>query len=273
MNTPKRLTARTVFIGFLLLLIMSWAGNVWYYFGVRLDKPLFLVHLGSYDINQEEIPIYYLENKTGDNRVIYIKFDELPYSSYRIEEVKEYTHHVLKVLYYKPLREENEQNEQQDLVIHEMEVVYQGIESERIPIGEIRIKTFDQSDEDSMVLTTSSGGSPDGSGLTALRMKEPAILEHVSLNQPDIEPVLQLMVNDTEYTDLQEWKLNANDPIRISYKWNLPKKGEGSMRVYNPEVQLHFKREDGSTKVETIALNESSVYFSEEQVRSYIHER
>lgn len=57
MNTPKWLTARTIAIGFALLLIMSWAGNVWFYSSIRLDKPLFLTHLGSYDVDQEEIPI------------------------------------------------------------------------------------------------------------------------------------------------------------------------------------------------------------------------
>lgn len=67
-----------------------------------------------------------------------------------------------------------------------MEVVYQGIENEHIPIGEVRMGTFNQSDEDSIVISTSSGGSPDGNSLTALRMKEPATLERVSLNQPQM---------------------------------------------------------------------------------------
>lgn len=273
MNTPKWLTVRTISIGFVLLLILSWSVNVWFYSSMQLDKPLFLKQLGSYDVNQEEIPIYYLENKTGDHKVVYIKFDELPYSSYRIEELREYTHHVLKVLYYKPLREEDKQNEQQDLAIHEVEAVYEKSEPEQVPIGDIRIGPFDHSEEDSIVLLTSSGGSSDGSGLTALRMKEPATLERVSLNQAQMDSVLELKVNDMNYADLKEMKLNADDPIRISYKWNIPRKGKESLTVYKPVVKLHFKKEDGSAVVETITLNESDVQFSEEQVRSYIRKR
>lgn len=268
MNMPKWLTARTISIGFVLLLILSWSVNVWFYSSMQLDKPLFLKQLSSYDVNQEEIPIYYLENKTGDHKVVYIKFDELPYSSYRIEELKEYTHHVLKVLYYKPLREEDEPNEQQDLAIHEVEAVYEKSGSEQIPIGDIRIGSFDHSEKDSIVLLTSGD-----SELTALRMQEPATLERVSLNQAQMDSVLELMINDMNYADLQEMKLYENDPIRISYKWNIPRKGKESLTVYKPVVQLHFKKEDGSAVVETITLNESSVQFSEEQVRSYIRKR
>lgn len=254
-----------------LLIAASWVGNVWYYQSMQLEKPIFLKHYMIVNGNQSDmIELTYLENKMKGRKVTGIRLEELPMLRFQIDpHPNSYRHQVLGKAYGEWRTEEAGQMEKVPVTIKEATVYYNEGQPEKVPIGEINV-LWEQ--RESLLETSSSRGSSDGTGQYSVTVKQSLTLEQVDYSFSDrISSMFELTMEGRDEPIPQlPIRLTAGDPLTFNYKWTIPEESPAAFEVYKAYILLTFKTEDGRTVYDSIPIN-FNLYLSEKQIKWMVH--
>lgn len=270
-NPKMRLGSKFLWPIVVLLIASSWVGNVWYYQSMQLEKPIFLKHYIIVNGNQSDwIELTYLENKKEGRKVTGIRLEELPMLRFQIDpHPNSYRHQVLGKAYGEWRTEEAGQMEKVPVTIKEATVYYSEGQPEKVPIGEINV-LWEQ--RESLLETSSSRGSSDGTGQYSVTVKQPLTLEQVEYSFSDrLSSMFELTMEGRDEPIPQlPIRLTAGDPLTFNYKWTIPEETPAAFEVYKAYILLTFKTEDGRTVNDRIPIN-FNLYLSEKQIKWMVH--
>lgn len=270
-NPKLRLGIKLLWSIVLLLMTASWVGNVWYYHSMQLEKPVFLKHYMILNGNQSDwIELTYLENKKEGRKVTGIRLEELPMLRFQIDpHPNSYRHQVLRKAYGEWRTEEAGQMEKVPVTIKEATVYYSEGQPEKVPIGEINVVWEKR---ESLVETSSSRGSSDGTGQYSAIVKQPLTMVQIDYNFSDrLSSMFELSMADGDEPIPQlPIRLAAGDPLTFNYKWTIPEETPAAFEVYKAYILLTFKTEDGRTVYDRIPINFNH-YLSEKQIKWMVH--
>lgn len=212
----------------------------------------------------------YLENKMKGRKVTGIRLEELPMLRFQIDpHPNSYRHQVLGKAYGEWRTEEAGQMEKVPVTIKEATVYYSEGQPEKVPIGEINV-LWEQ--RESLLETSSSRGSSDGTGQYSVTVKQPLTLEQVDYSFSDrISSMFELTMEGRDEPIPQlPIRLTAGDPLTFNYKWTIPEETPAAYEVYKAYILLTFKTEDGRTVYDSIPIN-FNLYLSEKQIKWMVH--
>jgi len=255
----------------MLLIALSWGGNVLYYNGMQLEEPMFLRHyIAIHGSGGEPVDIYYLENQADAGGVTAIQIEELPPLRFNLHESSRYSHQVLMKAsaYWEPDMLGAPDESQLPLTIREITIHYNGRAPQKVPIGEIQLMADTRG---GLIDSIMGSASSDGTGSSKVRLTQQATLEKVDYAYGDrIANGFRLEL-DGQPIERQAFprELDEGDMLAFSYAW-LPDENERVvLEDYQIKVQLHFRTADGRSTVETIPVNRN-VYISEAQVKKLV---
>lgn len=269
-NQNLRMGSKLLWLIVPLLITASWAGNLWYYQSMQLEKPVFLKHYMVFNGNDSNwIELTYLENRKDGKKVTGVRLEELPMLRFQINPNPDayYQHQVLGKANAEWRKEDFGEVEQVPLSIKEATVYYSEGPPEKVTIGEIKVVWEKR---DGLLQMSSSGGSSDGTGHYSVTVNQSLVLEEIEYSFGDrLSPIFELSAaggyGDEPIPQLPI-RLKAGDPLKFSYKWNIPEEMPAASDVYRVYISLTFKTEDGRTVRDRVTVN-FNLYLSEEQIK------
>ncbi|MFC4775933.1 hypothetical protein ACFO9Q_03960 [Paenibacillus sp. GCM10023252] len=254
----------------ILLIGVSWAGNLWTYERSQLEEPLFLKHYMTLDGATGEImKLTFLENRNSNRTVSGIRIDELPMVQFNLNEETRMKHQVIRSASAEldpPLLRDVEGK---PLSIKHITVFFNHGEQTRVPIGDIQIVWH--SKPPSLTNATSGGSSNDGSGFDHLIVDHTAELEAITYTHNEhVRPWFELKLNNDPVESIKfPLSVRQGDILHFTYKLTIPEDNPAAMDVLYGKALMHFKLPDGQQKIEAFHLTRDP-YLSEKQIKKLV---
>ncbi|MBD2869255.1 hypothetical protein [Paenibacillus arenilitoris] len=242
-----------------------------YYRSMQLQEPLFLQHFMTVNGNRGEmINLTFLENRGTGKKVTGIQFEEFPQLRFTLGDDNSYQYHVVRKAYaeWRPDEAQAMGVKKEPLTVREATVYYSEGEPKRVPIGEIGIEW---SEYGGLLQSVSSSSSSNGAGSNTVTMRKPATLEAVDYRYRDqLAPWFRLELSGRPIEEAAlPMELSAGDPLSFAYQWSIPDDSPASLRVYESEMLLTFRTEEGERVTESLPINYNQ-YFSESQLKRLV---
>jgi hypothetical protein len=255
-----------------LLILGSWAGNIWYFQSMQLKEALFLKHDSTINGNTGEIlDFIFFENKQTANKVRGIQIEELPELRFQIYESDTYTHQA-KMQASAELRPDliNE-DRKMPFTIRDITVYYEKGQSRKVPIGEIHVVW---NKRESILDFATGSSSSNGSGSYKVYVTKAAVLEKVEYTFSNkVKPWFKLDLSGKPIESLDfPMKLLQDDSLAFAYQWSIPDNEPEAFNMYKSKIILHFLLEDGRKIIEDIPIN-NNLYISDRQLKSLVRLR
>lgn len=264
-----KLKSVTLWSVVMILIVGSWAGNVWYYQSMQLAEPLFLKHYITVNGNQGEIiDLTYLENKNTAKKVTGIQLEEIPELRFQMHEKNSYTHQVEMMASAEWIPNESQARSKEPFTIKEVIVFYNEGQPQRVPIGEINVEWKSGS---GLLDFRSSGGSSNGSGSYKVNLTQSVTLEKIDYSYSDrLKPWFELELSGQPVDSLSfPMKLSQGDNLTFTYQWSIPEHEPAALQVYKSKIVLTFKTEDGQIVMEDLPINHN-FYLSDSQLKKLV---
>ena len=249
---------RTMLGGLIIVLILgSWIGNVLFFRQMQLKEPLFLKHhMTLHSDHPERISFHYLENKYAGKKVTGIQLADYPQIHFQLNQDLTYTHQTSMRATAEFHLSQVELQGKLPLVIKDVFVFYNEGPPAMVPIGEIRI---DEDQGKGVLDFLSSSATSDGLGNYSVRTTQEVELVQVgTANSERLKSWLNLKLADVPVSELKlPIKLDKNEEITLSYQWSIPDHERAAYEIFQSEIQLHFRMEDGRTVVEKVPITKS----------------
>ncbi|CAM4188290.1 hypothetical protein PATA110616_00015 [Paenibacillus tarimensis] len=255
---------------FLLIVTASWAGNIWYYYSMQLDKPVFLKHYITLNGNQDDwIELSFLENRRIGKKVTGIELEKLPQLRFEIHPPNnDFKYQVMRKAYGFWNGEENPPMEKEPLIITEATVYYSEGPPEKVPIGEIHVM-WERSE--GLLESISSGGSSEGTGQYTVIAEEAITLEQVDYSFSDrLNSKFEFsVVSPNGPVTEMPIQLDAGDTLIFDYAWKIPSDTATAFEVYRTNFLLTYTTGDGEIIHDRIPISFNH-YLSENQVNWFV---
>lgn len=267
---------KTIMIGaiFILLLLISWIGNILYYNSMQLDKPVFPTFYKTTSIYKGNniLTIHFIENKGPGKKVQSIRMNEFD---------KEASDKLLRAEYkYQSIYEMNFdftekdltylQDQNSDLIVNELTVRYDDGTVEEVPIGELVFRADPVRSQE--IVTFHGGSSSDGSGYEVLEMNTDAVLEKVELTQTDkLDHLFNLRLYGKPYDTVTYPKqVKKGNSLILQYTSSEPSLSRDGFISYSVLIRVHFRLSDGTKIVYDIQTYNHFINSSEE-IKTIVH--
>ncbi|MGM0884574.1 MAG: hypothetical protein ACQEXQ_26490 [Bacillota bacterium] len=253
----------------LLLIVGSWAGNVWYYQSMQLAEPLFLKHYITVNGNQGEIiDLTFLENKNEAKKVTGIQIEEIPELRFQIHEKNSYTHQVEMMASAEWIPNESQPQSKEPFTIREVTVYYNEGQPQKVPIGEINVEWPKVS---GLLDFRSGGGSSNGSGSYKVNLTKSVTLEKIDYSYSDkLKPWFELELSGQPVDSLSfPMKLSQGKDLEFTYQWSIPEHEPDALQVYKSKIILTFRMADGRIIMENLPINHN-LYLSDSQLKKLV---
>ncbi|XEC94457.1 hypothetical protein AB6A23_24595 [Paenibacillus tarimensis] len=239
----------------MLLILGSWAGNIWYYLSMQLAEPLFLHHNitigGDWG---ERIELTFLENNNADYKVTGLQIEQLPQLRFEFYESRKHIHHTEMKAYAELRADEVQQHSKEPITINEVTVYYNQGQPKKVPIGEIHVVW---NSEEGLVDFISGSSSSSGEGSYVVNLTKQATLEKVDFTFSEkLKPWFELNLSGEPVDSLDyPIELVQGDRLAFTYQWSIPDNEPAALEVYQSKIMLHFLTEDGRTVIEYVPIN------------------
>lgn len=206
----------------LLVIVVSWVGNLWYYQSKQLDEPLFLKH---YYASVDTFELYYLMNKQDPKKVQSIEFSDgtvmypryensgihqdNPRLSYNVRS--ESTHYWMSAVRF------NAQQLTRKKVDHEGEAIITMDDGEMIVADIGRIFTEEPQQSSSIFQSNMSSGGSDGRTTQSYTVGETIEIEEISSAFPKLTDEMLIKIhtgsnrNQTTEGHVPDWYEEERD--------------------------------------------------------------
>lgn len=238
-----------VIMGLVLLLVL-WTGNIFYYQKHVLKEPLFIKHY--YDVKQgmENFRLYYIDNINQKNEIAYVIFPEIGYEYTRTEIFKSnsdnryYNLNIINVI-----RNANSDNGipegMKNKVLTKARVYFTNGKTLDVDIG--RIYLYSDGMEKYTLDSVSSMGSSDNTGSTIFSSPDDLKIYGVGSKFPELmNDIILISINGVP---LREVKFPINvkkgDNITVGYKFQFDSENINRNNAYDFPVYILTENEAG----------------------------
>ncbi|WP_422658371.1 hypothetical protein ACK8P5_22110 [Paenibacillus sp. EC2-1] len=267
---------KRLWMGMTLTIVMvavSWIGNVWYFKAQQLGEPLFLEHhIEMTAIAGDIFDLYYLEDLNGEKKVSSISIPDFPEIRITTQQpdYQRYSHQQLgRFIMSLPSDIAGLGMDDADTpkIIRTAFVQFNDGTSKEVDIGEIRLKKLFIDKDKSPVKWSSGGSSSDLAGFDTVQIERPVSLQGIKTNYLSLiksgqlklyidtiteSPGTTFQMNESEdggillegvpFQELElPQKFHKGDAIHFSYKY-IPE--EISADIYSIHLEIEFMEED-----------------------------
>jgi len=252
-----------------MLILGSWIGNILYYQQLQLKEPMILKQkMTLYSDRHEMIALNYIENKHAGKKITGIQLVDYPHVAFHLNEAQSYSHQVMMRATAEFQFHEDELQGKLPFVIKDALVYYNEGPPAKVPIGEIRIE---KEQPWHIFGNSSSSMSSDGLGSYTTRATENVELFQIGLAEIErMKPWLMLNLSDESVFEMKlPITYDKNDAITFTYQWSIPDHERAAYELFQTNIQLHFRTQDGRVFVENVPITKS-FQLSSAQVRHLV---
>lgn len=272
-HSPKKRKTTFIGLGLLLILLILWAGNIWYYNSMQLKKPVFPTHYLTTTIfnGTNMMEIDFLENKGPGKKVQSILIEEFNKESYSKNERGRYKYQLSYQMQFKFTEKDLEYlpDQNNELIVNTITVQYDDGSSEQVPIGELIFRADPEKSQG--IAMIHGGSSSDGSGYEIFEMNTDAVLEKIELSHTDkLKDLFQLRVYGKPYDQVTYPKqIKKGDRIHFQYTSLEPKLSQNGYINYSVGILVHFRLPDG-TKIVYDLTTYNHFYYSSDEIKTIV---
>ncbi|MHC1683939.1 MAG: hypothetical protein AB6733_13445 [Clostridiaceae bacterium] len=248
----------------LILLILIWIGNIFYYEKHVLKEPLFLQNYSDVYTDLGSLQLSYIQNINYQDRIIDIYFPELEIHPLILNDIDMGTNNnnyklktILLNMFNDPLNKTS--NDYKDKVITKAEVKFSSGKVLLADLGKIYIQG-DSSSVDTRadnIKLHSTSVSSDNTGYESFGvMKDLNITWIYSRFYEEIKDVLKITINEKELSDITfPIKLKQDEPININYSFKFDKNDIRKNYLYNIRFYIFTEDSQGNKGYEFFNIN------------------
>lgn len=259
----------------LMVLVLLWVGNIFYFQRYQLDEPLFMKHYYSIQNigNELSFDLYYLVNHSEDVGVSRVHIPALGIDAYPAWDNERSRLQYHKV---KSARLEWDELTLASLDDHakvtEIEVEFTNGIRQLVDIGEIVIHRVKA--DHPYLHSQSSGSSSDHTGFSIFREKEllkPIGVKHLP---PNLDAkVLSIQVNGQDIKgEIYPESFDHKSFLEVKYAFQFPESDPRAKHVYGSMTVLDVQTEDGQMKEGLIFLHYVP-HWNNEDIQLIVNER
>lgn len=297
---------RKALIVLIILLILSWVGNLVYFFNYRLDKPVVLSQYTDYLIypNQSAyFELYYLTNQGSKVNIERIGQPDNLFFPAQIQnaQVNTYNPYVLK----RALVIVNSSNidsitEKEDLKLEQLSVYFSDGSMQKVDIGEIHFRNKREAITESAFRSVASGSFNNDHGFHLLTAEEPVTIESIEYpfkdrlgdafqvsatlstiswteQQESIEGPNRINMDIDEKSLLETIpfpiRLEKGNALRVAYQFRFDK--EIDLRKYDfykLKMKINFVTDEGQKETTEVEMH-NTPEFQKEDILKLMKER
>lgn len=272
-HSPKKHNTLIKGLGLLLILLILWAGNLWYYNSMQLKKPVFPEHYMTTTIYKGTnfVDIEFLENKGPGKKVQSILLDEFDKETYAKNEKGTYKYQTAYQMRFDFTEKDFKYlpDQSNELIVNTITVNYDDGTSEQVPIGKLIFRADPEKTQD--IAMIHGGSSSDGSGYEIFEMNSDAVLEKIELSHTDsLKDLFQLRVYGKPYDQVTYPKqIKKGDRIHFQYTSIEPTLSQDGYIHYSVGILVHFRLPDG-TKVIYDIPTYNHFYYSSDEIKTIV---
>lgn len=221
------LSKKNIAIG-LVLLIIVWTGNIFYYKKHVLKEPVFLKHYYDFSQGRGRFDLRYIQNIKSKDKVMTIVFPELgeeyvDFQEYNNNSDRRY--YQIKSIGINLHQDDwgNLPEEYRNKVITKAEIQFSSGKVMNVNIGKIYLSSGKK--EEYVLKTHGSSGSSDNSGSASFAIDKDLKIKAIHSNFPDIiNDALDVRINEKPIKDINfPIVLKEGDKLDIDYKFKFNK--------------------------------------------------
>lgn len=266
MEDNKKLLALGIFI-----LILVWAGNLWYFYDHQLGEPLFLQHF--YELrDMEQMEIYYVDNASAKDTFFHISFPEINSApipvnvSMSSRNGKYYKINKMSIdLNYLLLQGRNQVKNllvEKPILLTRMLVQNSKGKRTEVDIGKIYLASSKQFNKSLKMQSTSS--SNDNTGSVLLRAEDTAEITRIESSLLDeLLTYANVTINNVSINDIPlPIKLESGGTLAGNYAFNFNDTSvTGRMSVFNIHLYLSGTNSKGENAAASFYIRSIPYYF------------
>jgi len=266
----------TVKVGLsLVVLLLLWIGNIFYFQRYQLEEPLFMKHYYSIQNigNKLEFDLFYLVNKREDVGVNRVRIPALDLEAYPAWD------HERSRLKYHTVKSARLEWDETSLAtldhqakVTEIEVEFTNGTRQRVDIGEIILNRVNM--DQPYLHSQSTGSSSDHTGFSLFREKE--ALQLVGLKQlpPNLAPQnLTFQVNGQDINgEIQSDSFDPKPYLEVKYAFQFEKGDPRAQHVFGSDTIIEVQTDSGQMK-EGILYLHYIPHWDDEAIKMLLNER
>ncbi|QFT89698.1 hypothetical protein FIU87_13635 [Bacillus sp. THAF10] len=272
-----------IFTG-VLLAIVSWAGNMYYYNSQQLERPIMMKHY--YELPKEHIDffrLHYITNKVEQMDIAWVEFPELGEHHLAIssdqshDQGNYYQSHKIKTLHLTTYHD-SLPKQKEDIILTKMTAHFTNGDSHTYEIGEI---VFKESNRGPFQFR-GSGGSSDGTGYDNMSSSEMGLeVTDVTIRGHERLGNFSLTINKQEFepkskeNGITTMKLQGKEealPIRflnVKHAFSFESDDPNRFHFYSIIPIINGLKENGEPFKQDFHANYEP-YFSEKELKQYM---
>lgn len=259
---------RTKIVVGLILLVLLWAGNIYFFERNQLNEPLFLKHYYDLTLTGDHLQfdLYYLVNRQDDAKTATLRMEDNSFFFQTTEDVKYRGQYwTLKHITVHLSKDQIRQTASDRIIIQNIRVQFPRQQEKKIQIGEIHVRLGDSNSN--ILFPRMTGTASDGKmskSLAAFDLKQPSkVIGFQIPEMGQIKNQVKLKVNQTEWTN-QPLPVSAANDIQVEYL--LPKQ---SINMYSLDAQVLFEKADGRKEIGKFRISSDPPY-TEQQLSAIV---
>jgi hypothetical protein len=244
----------------LVLLIIAWVGNIYYYENHKLKKPLFIKHYYDIKNGMDFFRLYFIENINDKNEISYVSFPELE-DGYISADILNYNsddrYYRMKIIQARIPRSSDGIVPEflRNKTITKVRAYTMDGKTYDMDIGKIYLD-WDVPGEHSME-STSSGASNNNTGYTTFSSKSDIKIYDVTCKFPELlDGLVEISIKGTPLKDVRfPLELKKGDTITVDYRFMFEKDDIRQNNAYECSIDLLTEDESGKKGVSSAFIN------------------
>ncbi|MFF2091446.1 hypothetical protein [Paenibacillus sp. NPDC058174] len=261
-------------MGLLLLVIaVSWGGNLWYYKMQKLEQPIFLQHYYEMPASLfEHTSLYYVLNKDDRREAGYFELPNGQLLQVEHTQIREEQGRLqLKEAIVSPVIKEEMEQLKEPLIIDQLKVYYTtGGENETVSIGKIIV--YPERREERALEQQSVHASSGGTGSASYTTTRDLTIAAVDYSFPEmLQGILDVKANGIDAADVASFpiQLKKSTGFHVTYSSRMPKNDKRRFQSFIVRIN-YWDEKGGSLGAQTFYM-QPQLYGSD--LRSYVKSR
>lgn len=202
--------------GGILLVILSWIGNTYYYQSKQIEHPIFLTHYyEKFDDQDENVSLYYLSNRKNPDLVHSIKIGDAiiyPVSQEQSKSVQNYKYQTIYSFTFDPKEIYDQTKKKGPISFSKVTYTTANGKTYTAPIGKITLQTNNSRDHilESMVSSSTNDNYVSMSS-DLFRVRQPMTLSEINLPYTELKKWVIVKVNTNQKELREELRIAQSD--------------------------------------------------------------
>ncbi|MCX7695742.1 MAG: hypothetical protein N2Z71_08555 [Caloramator sp.] len=249
----------------ILVWIMSWVGNAYYFKMVNLKEPLFLKHYLEVKEGMSTISLYYIDLANRDDKIVSIYFPEIEYRPVILNKSSRIysRNYELKSIELNLVQGDTKDvlDRLKNTIITKIEVEYKNGVKRVIDIGRIYLfedtEKYDFTNLNSDILRFRAiSSSTDGRTIATFKANDNLKINRLNYKFTEVDGLLRLKINGklVDRSDLS-MTIAKDEEFNVEAQFEFSKEDKMRYNVYNFLVDVEYETLDGKKGVNSFMID------------------